>query len=155
MNFWQKTQRFFEPCLVYPFVTFLRFFTTSTTICFTLLLALFLKDIVHSIEVRDMETFLGTIVKAAIVMVSFQVIGFILRNYYWVEQQFIWDKYLIRKTLKHFVQLEQGKIEALGTGKILSIIQKGTDEAVLLIVSVIGYIARIVFTLIFGLYMVQ
>lgn len=155
MNFWQKTKRFIEPCRVYPFVTFLRFFTTSTTICFTLLLALFLKDIVHSIEVRDMDAFLNTIIRSAIVMVSFQVVGFILRNYYWVEQQFVWDKYFIRKYLKQFTQLEQGTVEALGTGKILSIIQKGTDEATNLLISVIGYFARIIFTLIFGLYMVR
>lgn len=149
MNLWQKTTRFFEPCRVFPFVTFLRFFTSSTTICFTLLLALFLKDIVHSIEIRDMDAFLGTIIKAAIVMVSFQVVGFILRNYYWVEQQFVWDKYLMRKTLKHFIELDQGTIEALGTGKILSIVQKGTDEAIVLLITVIGYISRIIFTLIF------
>jgi len=54
-----------------------------------------------------METFLQIIMKAGIVMVSFQIVGFILRNYYWVEQQFIWDKYFMRKTLKHFIQLEQ------------------------------------------------
>ncbi len=141
--------------MAYPLVTFLRFFTSSTTICFTLLLVIFLKDIVHSIEMRDMDAFLNTIIKAGIVMVSFQVVGFILRNYYWVEQQFIWDKYLMRKTLKHFIGLEQGKIEALGTGKILSIVQKGTDETILLLISVIGYVARIIFTLIFGLYMVR
>lgn len=102
-----------------------------------------------------MTAFIDTIIKSAIVMVSFQIVGFILRNYYWVEQQFIWDKYLMRKTLKHFIQLDQGKIEALGTGKILSIIQKGTDEAIVLIISGTGYIARIIFTLIFGLYMVR
>jgi ABC-type uncharacterized transport system fused permease/ATPase subunit len=107
MNIWEKTQRFLEPCRAYPLVTFLRFFTTSTTICFTLLLALFLKDIVHSIEIRDMETFLDTIFTAAIVMVVFQVVGFIFRNYYWVEQQFVWDKYFTRKTLQQFVQLDQ------------------------------------------------
>lgn len=61
----------------------------------------------------------------------------------------------MRKALKQFVQLEQGTIEALGTGKILSIIQKGTDELTNLLISVIGYIARIVFTLIFGLFMVR
>lgn len=54
-----------------------------------------------------MNAFLQTITLAAIVMVSFQVVGFILRNYYWVEQQFIWDKYFMRKTLKQFIQLEQ------------------------------------------------
>jgi hypothetical protein len=97
-----------------------------------------------------MEAFLDTIIKSAIVMVSFQVVGFILRNYYWVEQQFVWDKYF-----KQFTQLEQGTVEALGTGKILSIIQKGTDEATNLLISVIGYFARIIFTLIFGLYMVR
>lgn len=113
MNFWQKTQRFIEPCRVYPLVTFLRFFTTSTTICFTLFLAYFLKEIVHSIEVRDRETFLHTIAIAAFVMVSFQIVGFFLRNYYWVAQQFMWDKYFSRKALKQFVQLEQGTVEAL------------------------------------------
>ena len=99
-----------------------------------------------------MDAFLNTIIRSAIVMVSFQVVGFILRNYYWVEQQFVWDKY---KYLKQFTQLEQGTVEALGTGKILSIIQKGTDEATNLLISVIGYFARIIFTLIFGLYMVR
>ncbi len=107
MNLWQKTQRFIEPCRVYPFVTFFRFFTSGTTICFTLLLAYFLKNIVHSIEIRDMDVFLGTIILASIVMVCFQIMGFFLRNYYWVEQQFIWDKYLMRKTLRQFISLEQ------------------------------------------------
>ncbi len=124
MNIWQKTQRFVEPCRAYPLITFLRFFTTSTTICFTLFLAYFLKEIVHSIEVQDREKFLHTIAIAAFVMVLFQVVGFFLRNYYWVSQQFVWDKYLARKTLKKFIQLEQGTVEALGTGKILSILQK-------------------------------
>ena len=107
MNFWQKTKRLSEPYRVYPFVTFLRFSTTSITICFTLFLAYFLKEIVHSIEVRDMEVFLNTILKASIVMVAFQVAGIIFRNYFWVEQQFVWDKYFMRKSLKQFVQLEQ------------------------------------------------
>lgn len=107
MNFWQKIQRFIEPCRVYPFVTFLRFFTTSTTICFTLFLAYFLKEIVHSIETREMEAFLSTITKAGIIMVSFQIVGVILRNYYWVEQQFVWDKYFMRKSLKQFIRLDQ------------------------------------------------
>jgi ABC-type bacteriocin/lantibiotic exporter with double-glycine peptidase domain len=149
MNLWQKTKRFLEPCRVYPFVTFLRFFTSGTTICFTLLLAYFLKEIVHSIELRDMETFLQIVMRASIIMVSFQIIGFFLRNYYWVEQQFVWDKYFMRKYLQQFTRLEQGTVEALGTGKILSILQKGTDESIMLLISVIGYSARIFFTLLF------
>lgn len=155
MNFWKKTQRFVEIYQAYPFITFLRFFTTSLTICFTLFLAYFLKEIVHSIEVRDMEVFLDTILKASIVMVAFQVAGIVLRNYFWVEQQFTWEKYLASKALKQFVQLEQWTVEALGTGKILSIIQKGTEESINLLISIISYFARIFFTVVFGLLMVR
>ncbi len=107
MNFWQKTQRFIEPARAYPLVTFLRVFTTSTTIFFTLFLAYFLKEIVHSLEVKDMAGFLNTIFWAAIIMVSFQSVGLIWRNYYWVEQQFIWEKYYYRKYLQQFIRLEQ------------------------------------------------
>lgn len=57
-------------------------------------------------------------------MVSFQIIGFIFRNYFWVEQTFTWDPYTYKKYLRKFVLLDQGKVEALGTGKILSILQK-------------------------------
>ena len=155
MNLWQKTQRFIEPCRAYPFVTFLRFFTASSTICFTLFLAYFLKEVVHSIEIRDGGAFLSTIITAGIVMISFQLIGYILRNFFWVEQQFVWEKYFMRKALKEFIQLEQGTVEVLGTGKILSIMQKGTDESIMLLITAIGYIARIIFTLIFGLFMVR
>ena len=88
-------------------------------------------------------------------MISFQLIGYILRNFFWVEQQFVWEKYFMRKALKEFIQLEQGTVEVLGTGKILSIMQKGTDESIMLLITAIGYIARIIFTLIFGLFMVR
>jgi len=107
MNFWQKIQRFTEPARVYPLITVLRIFTTTTTICFTLSLAYFLKQIVQSLETQDMAGFLHTIYVACIIMISFQVTGVILRNYYWVEQQFTWDKYLLGKSLKKFIRLEQ------------------------------------------------
>lgn len=57
-------------------------------------------------------------------MVVFQIVGFIFRNYYWVEQKFAWDQYAYRKYLKKFVRLDQEKTESLGTGRIVSILQK-------------------------------
>jgi len=46
-------------------------------------------------------------------MLSFQVLGFIFRNYYWVEQQYIWEPFIYKKNLEKFIKLEQEKIEAL------------------------------------------
>jgi ABC-type multidrug transport system fused ATPase/permease subunit len=83
-------------------------------------------------------------------MVTFQVLWFIFRNYYWVEQQFTWDPYTYRKYLKKFIRLDQGKIETLGTGKILSILQKGIDELTLSLLGVMAHWSRIFATLIFG-----
>lgn len=40
-------------------------------------------------------------------MVAFQVVGFFGRNYFWVEQQFTWDIYIIRKYLRKFITLDQ------------------------------------------------
>jgi hypothetical protein len=80
-------------------------------------------------------------------MVLFQAIGFIFRNYYWVEQQFKWDPYIYQKYLRKFVKLDQGKIEVMGTGKILSIIQKGMEESTTLLLGVITQLTRIVCTL--------
>lgn len=55
MNFWQKTKRFFEPCGAFPFVSFMRIFTTLNTTCFTLFLAYFLRRIVQDLENGDIE----------------------------------------------------------------------------------------------------
>ncbi len=113
MNFWQKTKRFFEPCKAFPFVTFMRIFTTLNTTCFTLLLAYFLREIVHSIEIGDIEKFKQIIISSSFTMVVFQILGFIFRNYYWVEQQFKWDPYIYRKYIQKFIQMDQGKVEGL------------------------------------------
>jgi hypothetical protein len=83
------------------------------------------------------------------------VLGFIFRNYYWVEQQFTWDPYTYRKYLKKFIKLDQGRIETLGTGRILSILQKGIDELTLSLLGVMAHGARIISTLIFGFFLVR
>ncbi len=70
-------------------------------------------------------------------MVCFQIFSFIFRNYFWVEQQFAWEPYLYRKYLKQFIQLEQEKVEILGTGKIMSILQKGIEESTQLLIGII------------------
>lgn len=88
-------------------------------------------------------------------MVLFQLIGFIFRNYYWVEQQFKWDPYIYRKYLRKFVKLDQGKIEVMGTGKILSIIQKGMEESTILLLGVIAQLTRVVCTLGFWFFLVR
>ncbi len=113
MNFWQKTKRFFEPCGAFPFVSSMRIFTTLNTTCFTLLLAYFLREIVHSIEARDIEKFKQILIWSSLIMVGFQILGFILRNYYWVEQQFKWDPFVYRKYIQKFIQMDQGKLEGL------------------------------------------
>lgn len=149
MNFWHKTLRFLEPCLHFPFVSFMRIFTTMNTTCFTLVLAYFLKHIVSTIEMRDMAGFVNALFWASLIMVIFQVLGFIFRNYYWVEQQYTWDPYIYRKYLWKFIRLEQGKVESLGTGKILSILQKGMDEMTLSLLGVMSHGARVLCILVF------
>lgn len=133
----------------------MRIFTTANTSCFTLLLAYFLKEIVHDIENRDMTGFTDMLFWASITMVSFQVVGFIFRNYFWVEQQFTWDPYTYRKYLRKFILLDQGKVEALGTGKILSILQKGLEELTNSLLSIMSYGTRIIATLAFGFFLVR
>ena len=155
MNFWQKTKRFFEPCGAFPFVSFMRVFTTLNTTWFTLLLAYFLREIVHSIEMGDIEKFTRTIIWSSTIMVSFQVLGFILRNYYWVEQQFTWDPYIYRKYIQKFIQLDQGRVEGLWTGKTMSILQKWIDELTLSLLGVMSYGTRIVTILVFGLFLIK
>lgn len=155
MNFWQKTLRFFEPCRMFPFVSFMRIFTTMNTTCFTLFLAYFLKQIVHDIEIGNIENFKQTIFWSGIIMISFQILGFIFRNYYWVEQQFTWDPYTYRQYLQKFIKLDQGRIEALWTGRVLSILQKGIDELTLSLLWVMAHGARIACTLIFGFFLVR
>lgn len=74
MNLWQKSVRFTEPLRVFPFVGFMRIFTTLNTTCFTLFLAYFLKKIVHSIEIRDMVGFTDMLIWASVIMFTFQVL---------------------------------------------------------------------------------
>lgn len=155
MNFWQKTKRFFEPCGAFPFVSFMRVFTTLNTTWFTLLLAYFLREIVQSIEVGDMEKFTQTIIWSSAIMVTFQILGFVFRNYYWVEQQFTWDPYVYRKYIQKFIQLDQGKVEALWTGKTMSILQKWIDELTLSLLGVMSYGTRIITILLFGLFLIK
>lgn len=155
MNFWQKTKRFFEPCRAFPFVTLMRIFTTLNTTCFTLLLAYFLREVVHSIEMRDIQKFNFILLWASIIMVVFQVAGFIFRNYYWVEQQFTWDQYIYRKYIQRFIQLDQGRIESLWTGKIISILQKWIEEIPVWLLGVLSYGTRIATILLFGLFLIK
>ncbi|MBP7773488.1 ABC transporter ATP-binding protein [Candidatus Gracilibacteria bacterium] len=133
----------------------MRIFTTLNTTCFTLFLAYFLKEIVHEIEMGDMAGFRETLIWSSIIMVTFQVLGFIFRNYYWVEQQYIWEPFIYRKNLEKFIKLEQEKIEALGTGRILSILQKGIEESTQSLLGIMSHLTRIVCALIFGFFLAR
>lgn len=155
MNVLQRVSRFTDLYRVFPFVTFMRILTTSTTVIFSLLLVYFLKNLVQAIEVWDQSAFINTIIVASVSMVSLQVFGFIFRNYYWVVQQFVWEMYLNRKYLKQFVQFDQGKIEMLWTGKTLSILEKWIEEYVDIALWVLSYVVRIVFTLWFGFFLLR
>lgn len=140
---------------MFPFVSFMRIFTTLNTSCFTLFLAYFLKEIVHELEIGDIASFHKTLIHASVIMLTFQILGFIFRNYYWVEQQYTWEPFIYKKNLEKFIQLEQEKIEALWTGRILSILQKGIEESTQSVLGVMSHVTRIICTLVFGFYLAR
>ena len=90
-----------------------------------------------------------------IVMIAFQVVGFFGRNYFWVEQQFTWDIYIIRKYLRKFITLDQWTLESMGTGKIYNIFDKWTSESTLLLLSFLAQFVRVICTLGFAVILVR
>lgn len=155
MHFWQRTRRFFDPCFAFPWVTFMRLFTTMNTTCFSLYLVYVLKKVVQNLEQGNIIWFHQNLVTAMIVMVSFMILWYIFRNYYWVEQQFKWHPYLVKKYFTKFVRLRQDTIEMLGTGRILSIIDKGIDETITSILWILSYTTRLLSTIFFWLILAQ
>lgn len=104
---------------------------------------------------RDIQKFNFILLWASIIMVIFQVAGFIFRNYYWVEQQFTWDQYIYRKYIYKFIHLDQWSTESLWTGKTISILQKWIEEIPLSLLGVLSYGTRIATMLLFGLFLIK
>ena len=88
-------------------------------------------------------------------MAAFQVMGFFGRNYFWVEQQFRWDPYIVSKNLKKFVRLDPLAVESMGTGKIYNILDTGTNESVQLLLSFLAQSIRVFWTTGFAFFLVR
>ncbi len=120
-NFWQKTKRFLSPIAENKAITIFNvvYFIAETS--FWVLFIFFLKDIVYAFELSDKSLFFSLLKEYILYFFCLTVL--LLSLYtgwaYWYNR---YRSTIEKKYLKNYVKLDSNKLEAIGTGKAISII---------------------------------
>lgn len=109
-------------------------------------------QLVNAIEFSQQEIFIKILIFYTIFIVFYQI-----WNYFWsfYGQRFFWSLYQIidLQYFKKFVTIDNNKAEIIGTGKMLSIIDKGVDQWVQLLSNTTRMGIAMVVNVVFAVYL--
>ena len=153
MSFFEKAKRFFEPVrdhkLIYSrwlFVAFLWWLNGIIHVVFLERFTYFL--------LKDPQNFGLILITYAVYLVCYELLNFSTRKHWWVEV--LWNTWasISAKYLLKFVRFDNNAIEAIGTWRLLTIINSGIERWGMLLWNVIEKSVSLLLAMIFAIYMI-
>ncbi len=150
-SFWSDMKKFFEPVKAYK-RSYLRLIAwVSIRPLWSIVTTLMLAKAVWYLQANNSTWFFHIILGYTIFVVVYQIYNFFLRNAW---QRLSWDFYyhLWKKYLTAYVKLESNSTETIGTGKMLSIMDKWIDMWVAFLMEITRQFAATVLQFLFVTY---
>ena len=153
MTFFEKTKRFFEPVWIYKkiysrwlFVAFLWWLNGIIHVVFLERFTYFL--------LKDPQNFGLILAIYATYLVCYELLNFSTRKHWWVEV--LWNTWasISAKYLFKFVRFDNNAIEAIGTWRLLTIINSGIERWGMLLWDVIEKSVSLLLAMFFAIYMI-
>lgn len=140
-------KRFFEPIFIESRYFYRSVLENVSFSLYSILSILFVKEIIHLIEIKDVDLLFQYIIWYGIFNVVFFIITYFIRNWGWPETVHHLLKMIHREYMRKFDSLDNTYVENIGTGRIISIVWKGSDQWAGLIIDSIASITRLVISL--------
>jgi len=115
----------------------------------------FVEKIVRFIELKDLESFINTMIWYSGVLVFYYFLTYISRKWWWVITANAYRKVIHREYLMKFIKLSNTETEKIWTGKLISIMWTGMDVWCLLLDKLLNNALKIIFTIVFTFYMIS
>lgn len=144
----QAIKRFFEPIFREPGYFWRLIVVNTLYASYTILSVLFIKEIMHIVEIKNLDMLLQYIVWYGVFNVVYFVLVYLLRHWGWPETAHHLLKMIHRDSMKRFDALDNTYTENIGTGKIISIIGKGSEVWMGLIIDSLSSLVRLFITII-------
>ena len=131
-SFWSTLERLFEPALVHKKIYGLFILCVGTWPFYGIITTLLFSKAVWYIQNPEKERFFMMVIIYAIFVLVYQVWNLVLSFY---TQRFMWlsFQYLYPLYFTKYVKLDWNETDMIGTWKMISIIEKWTDQQVELV----------------------
>ncbi|MDD5376832.1 MAG: ABC transporter ATP-binding protein [Candidatus Gracilibacteria bacterium] len=144
MTAFQAIKRFFEPIFREPGYFYRMVGVNIFFASYSILSVLFIREITHILEVKNLEVLPKYIVLYGVFNIVFFISTYFVRQWGWAESAHHLLKMIHRDYMKRFDGLDNTYTENIGTGKIISIAAKGSEVWMGLIIDSISSITRLV-----------
>lgn len=144
----QSIKRFFEPVFqesgyFYRIVIINSFYTG-----YTILSILFVREITHILEIKNFEILPSYIVWYGVFNVVYFIAVYSMRHWGWAETAHHLLKMIHRDYMKRFDGLDNTYAENIGTGRLISIVGKGSEVWMGLLIDSISSLVGLIITII-------
>jgi len=123
-TFWQVVRRFLMPVSKNKFIYARAGFIYFMWSCWSVLNIYFLTQIVNILEQQTYELYSKYLIIYVISFITYAVITFLFRKYWWSEVMFFTTNKIYPWILKKFIKLDNTSVEIMWTWKLVSIIEK-------------------------------
>lgn len=123
----ERFSRFIEPIIDYKLDYFIHFLQSVFRSFSTIIHIFFVEKIVYSLSLSDIDLFKKTIIFYIIVFLSFEIIWYLTRKVWRVKNIPNTRYFLFKKYLSKLISMKSQDYEKIWTGKMISIINDGTN----------------------------
>jgi len=124
-TFWQKTKRFLSPFTSDRWIYLIAIFTYVLSSLNIIAYVLFLERVLYVLESWTKQDFYNTIYIFLCYYAVYLFLKVVLRKKWWPAHATTARKYVQRKYLPKFFQLDNNELEKLWTWKVIAILDKG------------------------------
>ncbi len=122
-SFFENLKRFIEPIKLRPKIYIKYFFVAFWWWINGIFHVLFLERITFYLQNADNDWFNNILKYYIAFIIIYELINFSVKKWWWVETIPIWIADMYKKYLDKYVVLDNNKIETIGTGKMIGIVQ--------------------------------
>ncbi len=153
MTFLEKTKRFFEPVKSDRYIFIRWIFVAILWWINWVIHVVFLEKFTFYL-LHQPESFGYILLAYAIFLCTYEVINFLLKQWWWVEIEWTTQSYVSEKYLSKFIKIDNNYTESLWTWKLIAIINEWINQWWLLIWVVMQESIRLVIAIGFTVYMI-
>ena len=147
MTNFQAIKRFFEPIFIEPGYFYRIIGVSVFYASYSILSVFFIREITHILEMKNFEILPKYIIWYGVFNILYFILTYFVRHWGWAESAHHLLKMIHRDYMRRFDGLDNTYTENIGTGKTISIVGKGSEVWMGLLIDALSTIPRLVITI--------